>query len=272
MTPNTIWLLPLAGLLIGFAASSLFLRGKPILAQGYSRSNYNLIEGSDMKLGLLSTIVGMMVIILSVGGYYFYQYLNSPDGNGPENPKPPVTRVFPPKMGPPPTIITTIPPQDNVKRIFGTALSLGIPTPVIDEMATDDALTQQELGNALAANATVNLDTIKGAVEFVKEDNIPQRSDFIELSRHPELIKQVKPVYPSICVNAGLEGRVFLNLLLDFDGHVKKVEISKTSGNNALDEAAMEAAAQFIFSPALSPNGKPVRVWVSYPVTFSLPK
>jgi TonB family protein len=46
--------------------------------------------------------------------------------------------------------------------------------------------------------------------------------------------------------------------------------VGKSSGNTALDEAAVEAAKQNIFTPAIAPGGKPVRVWVMYPVVFKI--
>ncbi|MDQ7798387.1 MAG: energy transducer TonB [Candidatus Edwardsbacteria bacterium] len=148
----------------------------------------------------------------------------------------------------------------------------GIPTPVPDALAADDGgFSQRDLNNAMAANA-VNPDSIKGPVEFVKDGDIPVSGAYQELSQAPELIKSVKPVYPSICIAAQAEGRVFLNLLLDYDGRIMKVEIVRSSGNPALDEAAVTAAEQFIFSPALASSGRAVRVWLAYPITFSLGK
>jgi TonB family protein len=46
--------------------------------------------------------------------------------------------------------------------------------------------------------------------------------------------------------------------------------VAKSSGSNVgFDEAAVEAALQCIYKPAIQ-NGQPVAVWVTYPVEFKL--
>jgi len=79
----------------------------------------------------------------------------------------------------------------------------------------------------------------------------------------------LRPVYPSICRTMGAEGRVILQVLVDKSGNVAKVRVLKSSGNEALDDAAMEALKASTFSPALQ-GDQPVAVWLSYPVVFSL--
>ncbi|MDZ7363743.1 MAG: energy transducer TonB [candidate division KSB1 bacterium] len=49
------------------------------------------------------------------------------------------------------------------------------------------------------------------------------------------------------------------------DGKVETAKLQKGSGtDNGFDEAALQAATQFEFYPAMK-NGKPVAVWVSIP-------
>lgn len=272
MPNNYIWLLPLAGVLLGFAASSAFLRMRPALAKGYCRDNYSHIECSDMKLGLLFSVLALMSVMLASAGYVWYQNIkaNTAALAVPERPGGIIDIT---DIGQPPILDDRNLPAGPIPTEITTAPTLGVPKPVPNEAALDeDALTQRELSAALSARAEVDIDTIKGPIEFVKHDSLPEKGIYRELSRPPVLLKSVKPAYPSICINGGFEGRVYLNLLLDVDGRVKTVAIVRSSGNPAFDESAIEAAAQFLFSPALSPDGKAVRVWVAYPITFSLAK
>ncbi len=86
----------------------------------------------------------------------------------------------------------------------------------------------------------------------------------------PTLIKgSVKLNYPSFLKKAGIEGTVVLWLLIDERGQVKKVQINKSSGNKALDDAAIRAYRTARFTPAMS-RDRPVKVWVQYPVQFKL--
>jgi protein TonB len=85
----------------------------------------------------------------------------------------------------------------------------------------------------------------------------------------PKLIKLVKPDYPAIARKAGIEGMVVLKILVNVDGHVIEAKVMKSLGNAGCDEAAIDAAMKCKFEPALR-RGKPVQVWVSYPVRFML--
>ncbi len=55
------------------------------------------------------------------------------------------------------------------------------------------------------------------------------------------------PAYPWICRKRQQEGQVVLNVSLDSSGHVKGVNIQKSSGHERLDEAARDAAKSWVF-------------------------
>jgi len=85
----------------------------------------------------------------------------------------------------------------------------------------------------------------------------------------PEPVVQVKPFYPPLARQAGVEGRVVVKALVDIDGSVMEVTVLDSSGNQMLDEAALAAARKWKFSPARQ-RDKFVRVYVSIPINFRL--
>lgn len=85
----------------------------------------------------------------------------------------------------------------------------------------------------------------------------------------PVLVKSAMPTYPELAKRAGIEGVTFVKMLVDIDGSVMEVEISKSSGSGLLDQAAVTAARHHIFSPAKQ-RDRLVRVWVSRKFTFRL--
>ncbi len=91
---------------------------------------------------------------------------------------------------------------------------------------------------------------------------------FGELTQKPAVIKRVSAEYPESAKAAGLQGNVVLKILIGADGKVQEVEVLK-SASPELDEAAINAVKQFVFTPA-EKNGKPVRVWFAVPFTFRL--
>ena len=75
--------------------------------------------------------------------------------------------------------------------------------------------------------------------------------------------------YPEIARKAGIEGRVYVNVLIDEKGRIVKTKILKSLGDNGCDEAAVAAIKAVKWSPAQK-DGKPVKTWVGIPVVFKL--
>ncbi len=92
--------------------------------------------------------------------------------------------------------------------------------------------------------------------------------DFVPYDTPPEPIYITKPKYPEIGRKAGMEGIIYLKLLLDTTGYVIDVKVVK-SLNPAFDDEAVKAARTWRFTPAKQ-RDKPVRVWLGYPVRFAL--
>lgn len=85
----------------------------------------------------------------------------------------------------------------------------------------------------------------------------------------PRLLKKVEPVYPRLAKLAGVEGLVVLSLLVDEAGNAVEAKVVKSLGNTGCDEAAVAAALQWKFAPALR-QGKPVSVRITAPILFTL--
>jgi protein TonB len=84
-----------------------------------------------------------------------------------------------------------------------------------------------------------------------------------------KLLKSKPPIYPPRCLRLGIEGRVRVRALIGEDGRPQEVTLGKTSGDSALDAAAMDAVRHWRFEPATR-NGMAVRAWMNVPVEFKL--
>ena len=93
-------------------------------------------------------------------------------------------------------------------------------------------------------------------------------SKFIEVDKAPELITRLNPEYPKKARLAGIQGTVYLKLLIDEKGNVAKAKIEQ-GVRDMLDESALKAARKAKFSPAMLKD-KPVKVWVVLPIAFKL--
>jgi len=93
--------------------------------------------------------------------------------------------------------------------------------------------------------------------------------EYYKVEIKPTPVSMPTPVYPSLPLQAGIEGTTVVKMLVDVDGSVMEVKILKSSGNQMLDQAAVKAASQSTFTPAKQ-RDKFVRVWVSRPIKFQI--
>ena len=88
--------------------------------------------------------------------------------------------------------------------------------------------------------------------------------------RPADYLNNPKPTYPALSKRLGEQGIVRLNILVNPDGSVARLEIAKSSGYPRLDEVAMKTVqSSWKFEPARQ-AGKPVSAWVIVPIEFTL--
>jgi len=92
---------------------------------------------------------------------------------------------------------------------------------------------------------------------------------FIPYDDPPVPKTPIRPEYPEIAQEAGIEGTVYVQAFIDERGRVKEVLIAKGIPNTGLNEAAMEAIRKTRFNPAKQ-RERAVGVWISIPVNFKL--
>ena len=92
---------------------------------------------------------------------------------------------------------------------------------------------------------------------------------FIPYDDPPVAMTPIRPVYPEIAQEAGIEGVIVVQAFIDEKGRVKETLILKGVPNTGLDEAAMEAIKATRFRPAKQ-RERAVGVWISIPVNFRL--
>lgn len=82
-----------------------------------------------------------------------------------------------------------------------------------------------------------------------------------------EVVAAMVREYPPLLRDAGIGGTVKVFFFINEDGRVEQVRIDESSGHQAIDDAAMNVAGAYEFSPALNGDEK-TPVWVSFPITF----
>jgi TonB family protein len=121
-------------------------------------------------------------------------------------------------------------------------------------------------GTARADDASGNaIDTSKFA-----DESIPSPDEFMAVDVSPVLTNQPPAVYPDSAKKAQMEGSVWVRVLVDRQGIVRRAQIAKSSGKKVgFEEAALIAAKQATWKPAML-DDKPITTWVSYEIKFLL--
>ena len=95
------------------------------------------------------------------------------------------------------------------------------------------------------------------------------RVKFIPYDDPPVPLTPIRPKYPEIAQEAGIEGTVVVQVFVDDKGRVKDTVILKGIPNTGLNEAASTAIRAVRFRPARQ-RERAVGVWISIPVNFRL--
>jgi protein TonB len=147
-----------------------------------------------------------------------------------------------------------------------TKPTVGVPVPVPDaEVKSDQIFASQAEMNAVAPTEVASVGTAEIQVDLQVDEPPPA---FVPFEKEPTCIKRVEPIYPEIAQKAGLEGAVYAKLWITKDGKIKDVVIMK-SDSEIFNQAVIDAARQWLFTPAMMKNG-PVAVWLAVPFNFTL--
>jgi protein TonB len=233
-------------------------------------SKYGAIELKQVsqKYFTRALAVASIIHLFLIGIYWVSVYLSKEE---------PPTRIIKivkyTDLGPPPSIAgaSNVAPAVSVSGPVSRP-TVGIPVPVPDaEVSTDQTImSQQELSQQMGPIATDG-GTSTGVQQVIEQDIQVEDEpppEFVPFEKEPIPIKVVQPEFPKIAQIAGQEGKVIAHLWVDKQGKVRDVKIIK-SDNEIFNQAVIDAAKQYLFTPAMMNNG-PVAVWIAVPFSFEL--
>ena len=227
------------------------------------------IKRSLQKNVFRALMVSITLHLMIIGSYYLFQYFDTEEGA----PFVGVRIMKYSELGPPPSLMNTEQIPVTAVAVTSARPTIGIPVPVPDvEVNPEQTIaTQQELSQV---QSPVMGESKSGNDIVVKEDlqieEEPAPDAFVPVEKLPNPVRQVKPEYPDIARRAGIEGTVWVKILVDKQGKSKKAIVIKSDAE-IFNEAALQAALQWVFTPAIMNSG-PVAVWVAVPFRFQLNK
>ena len=151
-----------------------------------------------------------------------------------------------------------------------TSPAAGLAVSVPDQLVVNESIlpSQADLARISSSQPGEGSESISIPPNTVEEP-YPQRGVYVPTDELPAPVREIHPTYPDLARAMGVEGRVVVHVLVGKDGRVVRVEIDPKRSVPLLDGAAIEAARQWVFKPALA-NNQPVAVWVALPFNFKL--
>jgi len=205
--------------------------------------------------------------LLGIGTYYLVGYLSEEEE--------PIAFVRITKytdLGPPPSMTEAEAAPAVAVNVPVAKPTVGIPVPVPDaEVSPEQTIaSQQELSAIQSPVVQQQNDGEQVQIEQDLKIEDEEPPDFVPVEKQPVPVKAPQPDYPEIARRAGVEGTVWVKILVDKEGKAKKAVVMKSDAE-IFNEPAIKAALQWVFTPAMMNNG-PVAVWAAVPFKFKLNK
>ena len=159
------------------------------------------------------------------------------------------------------------PPESPISRPkFQPSSAVPVPVPDVPP-PPDAAVSTPAMPGAATGEPSVGDAT--GIELPAADESLPGPNDVAFVDEYPVPITMVKPEYPELAREAGVEGTVTVRALVGKDGRVREAFAEASRSVALLDGAAIDAVKHWVFKPALTHN-QPVPVWVSIPMRFTL--
>jgi len=228
------------------------------------------LKAKYQKFFSLGLLIAAAFHFMGVGSYYLALKLQESD----EDNIPVVRMMKYSEMGPPPSIQNTDVAPAVAVAAAAARPSVGIPVPVPDaEVAPEATIASQtelsqQVSNIPEVSGSGSQVEIQQDIQVETGGDEPDMDAFIPVEKQPQPIQQPQPKYPELAQRAGIEGNVWVKILVTKDGKPKRAEIVKSDAE-VFNESAKEAAMNSLFTPAVMNNG-PVACWVVIPYRFKL--
>lgn len=242
-----------------------------------------------LRQGLIFSIVLHVLVLAVYGGLNYYSKLKQEEQL--RNIQQRIINVSITDLEPPPSALDEEVPPPKIEEITTPAKDLEAltPEPVAKERADVQTIkTQQQLeeiktpvsnigdtgkftfsGPIKIEDKKIEEKIIKKETEIVEKEKTVYQS--FEVEKAPECVnlQQVRNLmtYPPMAIEAGIEGKVTVKVLVSNDGSV--IKVGSISGPEIFRDEVSSKSMQLQFTPGLQ-NGKPVKVWVSVPFIFKL--
>jgi protein TonB len=243
----------------------------------------------NLEKGLVFAIILHILAIITYGGIHYYTIYKQEQELKTIQQR--VINVSLTDLEPPPSALDEEEPPPKVEEITTPTKDMEAltPEPVAKERADVQTIkTQQQLEDIktpvsnvgdtgkFTYSGPVRIEEKRIEEKITKKENITEEKEktvyqSFEVEKAPECVnlQQVRSsmVYPPLAIEAQIEGKVTVKVLVNSDGSV--IKVGSVNGPDIFRDEVSSKSMQLQFTPGLQ-NGKPVKVWVTVPFVFKL--
>jgi len=138
-----------------------------------------------------------------------------------------------------------------------------------DKKKEDDFLEEDTVFIPDMVDIPQALPDINNTPKRVKKVDVPDLLSDIPITyAHPIYKRNISPPYPLLARKRGYQGTVLLEVLVSKDGKAASIQLSRSSGYNILDRAAIKGVRGWLFYPAKR-GDELFEMWVKIPIRFT---
>lgn len=241
-----------------------------------------------LRKGLIYSIILHICVVAAYGGVHYYTKYKQEQELKTIQQR--IINVSLTDLEPPPSALDEETPPPKVEEITTPTKDLEAltPEPVAREKADVQTIkTQQQLEEIktpvsnvgdtgkFSFSGPIKIEEKKIEEKITRKEVIEEKEKTVyqsfEVEKAPECVnlQQVRNsmVYPPMAIEAQIEGKVTVKVLVDGDGSV--IKVGSVNGPDIFRDEVSSKSMQLQFTPGLQ-NGKPVKVWVTVPFVFKL--
>lgn len=247
----------------------------------YLRKNYNHYLTKAM-------IIGSSFFILLFGGAFTYNKYILPNTLK-QNHDDGVIIILPPPAEPPVKTVEITPPPPEEKVEQKATITYLQPEPVTDDkqiIEMPPPRPEDMEGKAISnkteegseSDAMMSPPPAPEITKTINMDEPDEQKVFISVEQQPQFPNGEKEMYkflsqnihyPAAAVRANVSGKVYLKFVIEKDGSIANIEITKGIGFGCDEEAFRVIKSMPKWGPGKQ-NGKAVRVYFNMPIVYKL--
>jgi protein TonB len=108
-----------------------------------------------------------------------------------------------------------------------------------------------------------------GTMAFTPPAPVQTEFDIGQVDKMPQVITQIRPVYPPAAKHKNIEGIVVVKFMVTKEGTVESVSVLKSKPQGYFEKAAIDAVRKWKFQPGTI-GEEPVNTWMTAMVKFRL--